>query len=145
MHAMKRLIFFLGSLLALIPPTLAEDQSKIVRVTTYWPEEGQSRAAFNGIRLHKGHCAVDPKRIPYGSRIRLGDEELVAVDTGPAVISRRAARLCGRNPAERNAVVVDRYFETKAEALAWEKSHPHFVTAQILPPPLRSAPTAPGS
>jgi len=79
-----------------------------------------------------GHCAIDPKKIPYGSRIQLGDEEVIAVDTGPAVVNRKAARLSGRNAAERNAVVVDRYFETKSQAVAWEKSHPHFMKLRVL-------------
>src|SRR5207244_5786381 len=61
----------------------AAEQPTLVRVTTYWREEGQLRAAFNGARLRNGHCAVDPKKIPYGSRILLGREELIAVDTGP--------------------------------------------------------------
>ncbi len=59
---------------------------------------------------------------------------MIAVDTGPAVVSRKAARLSGRNAAERNAIVVDRYFETKAQALVWEKSHSHFMTARIISP-----------
>src|SRR5262245_5773125 len=82
-------------------------------------------AASNGARLRNGHCAVDPKKIPYGSKIILNGEELIAVDTGPAVVSRKAARGSGRNRAEREAMVVDRYFETRSQALAWEKSHPH--------------------
>jgi hypothetical protein len=134
---MKRIFFPLGLLLALVSPTVADDQSRIVRVTTYWREEGQSRAAYNGSKLREGHCAVDPKKIPYGSKVILPGDELIAVDTGPAVVSRKAARLCGRTSAERDAVVVDRYFETKAMALAWEKSHPHFMTARIVPPESR--------
>src|SRR5437868_8509466 len=117
-----------------IQTAYAAEQPTLVRVTTYWREEGQLRAAWNGARLRNGHCAVDPKKIRYGSRIQLGDEELIAVDTGPAVVSRKAARLSGRNAAERNAVVVDRYFETKAQALAWERTHPHFVRVRIVPP-----------
>src|SRR5881227_3519722 len=117
----------------------AAEPSTVVRVTTYWREEGQLRAAWNGARLRNGHCAVDPKKIPYGSRILLGDEELLAVDTGPAVINRKAARLTGRNEAERNAVVIDRYFETKSQAMAWEKSHPHFMRARVLIPGMAAA------
>src|SRR5205085_11303253 len=90
----------------------AAEPSALVRVTTYWREEGQLRAASNGTRLRNGHCAVDPKKIPYSSKILLGSEELSAVDTGPAVVSRKAARLSGRNRAEKEAMVVDRYFET---------------------------------
>src|SRR6266576_4519901 len=112
----------------------AAEHPTLVRVTTYWREEGQSRAAWNGARLRNGHCAIDPKTIRYGSKILLGDEELIAVDTGPAVVSRKAARLSGRNKAERNAVVIDRYFETKSQAVAWEKSHPHFMKVRVLNP-----------
>ena len=112
----------------------AAEQPTLVRVTTYWREEGQFRAAWNGARLRNGHCAVDPKKIHYGSRILLEDEELIAVDTGPAVVSRKAARLSGRNETERNAVVIDRYFETKSQAVAWEKSHPHFMKMRVLRP-----------
>src|SRR5438309_11350755 len=126
-----RVASIIGVLL-LAPLAYAAEQPTFARVTSYWREEGQLRAAFNGARLRNGHCAVDVKKIPYGSRIQLGDEELIAVDTGPAVVSRKAARLSGRNAAERNAVVVDRYFETKSQAVAWEKSHPHFMKMRVL-------------
>ena len=128
-----RLASIIGILL-LAPWAYAAEQSTLARVTTYWREEGQLRAAWNGARLRNGHCAVDPKKIRYGSKILLGDEELIAVDTGPAVVSRKAARLSGRNATERNAVVIDRYFETKSQAVAWEKSHPHFMKMQVLNP-----------
>jgi hypothetical protein len=117
-----------------IQTAYAAEQPTLARVTTYWREEGEFRAAWNGSRLRNGHCAVDPKKIPYGSRIQLGDEELIAVDTGPAVVSRKAARRLGRNAAERNAVVVDRYFEARSQAVAWEKSHPHFMKMRVLRP-----------
>src|SRR5438132_7554824 len=122
-----------------IQTAYAAEQPALARVTTYWREEGQLRAAWNGARLRNGHCAVDPKKIRYGSRILLGDEELLAVDTGPAVVSRKAARLTGRNEAERNAAVIDRYFETKSQAVAWEKSHPHFMRVRLLSPRPASA------
>src|SRR5213075_446563 len=117
-----------------IQTSYAAEQPTFARVTTYWREEGQLRAAWNGARLRNGHCAVDPKKIRYGSRILLEDEELIAVDTGPAVVSRKAARHSGHNEAERNAVVIDRYFETKSQAVAWEKSHPHFMKVRVLSP-----------
>jgi hypothetical protein len=126
-----RFALLLGLLIA-ATPALAAEPSTLARVTTYWHEEGQLRAASNGARLRNGHCAVDPKKIPYGSKIILGSEELTAVDTGPAVVSRKAARLSGRNHAEREAMVIDRYFETKSQALVWEKSHPHFMKVQIV-------------
>src|SRR5207247_8931646 len=98
----------------------AAEQPALVRVTTYWREEGQLRAAWNGGRLRNGHCAVDPKKIGYGSTILLGDEELTAVDTGPDVVSRKAARLSGHHEGERNAIVNDPFFETNSQARAWE-------------------------
>jgi hypothetical protein len=125
-------IFLTGQACALEQPTL-------VRVTCYWRAEGQLRAASNGTRLRNGHCAVDPKNIPYGSRIVLDDEELIAVDTGPAVVSRKAPRLSGRNKAERDAMVIDRYFETKSQAVAWEKSHPHFLAVRVVAPGMAMA------
>lgn len=124
----------LFGLLIVAPLAQAVEPSTLVRVTTYCREEGQPQAASNGARLRNGHCAVDPKKIPYGSKIILGSEELIAVDTGPAVVSRKAARRSGRNQAEREAMVVDRYFETRSQALAWEKSHPHFMKVQIITP-----------
>jgi hypothetical protein len=63
-----------------------------------------------------GHCAVDPKRIPYGSKVVFPDAVCTAADTGTAVISRKAARLCGRTASQLKAIVVDRFFETKREA-----------------------------
>jgi hypothetical protein len=62
------------------------------------------------------------------------DVSCLAVDTGPAVINRKAARLSGRTTRERSALVIDRYFETKREALAWAKVHPHFMTVQVVSP-----------
>ena len=80
-----------------------------------------------------GHCAVDPHKIPYGTRVLFPDLACLAVDTGPAVVSRRAARACGRTATERGALVIDRFFETRREALAWAAVHPHFMTVRILP------------
>jgi hypothetical protein len=128
-----RLASIIGIFLV-ISGAYAAEQPTLARVTAYCREEGQLRAAFNGAHLRNGHCAVDPKKIPYGSRILLEGEELIAVDTGPAVVSRKAARRSGRNEGERNAVVIDRYFETKSQAVAWEKSHPHFMRVRVLLP-----------
>jgi hypothetical protein len=50
------------------------------------------------------------------------------------VINRKAARLCGRNVTERNAIVIDRFFDTKQKALAWAGAHPRFMTVRILKP-----------
>src|SRR5207249_7420958 len=54
--------------------------------------------------------------------------------SGPDVVYRKAARSCGRTVAERNAIVIDRFFDTKQKALSWAKAHPHFMTVRILTP-----------
>ena len=66
----------------------------------------------------------------------LPDDQLIAVDTGPAVVERTAARRSGRTPVQRKAIVIDRYFESRREALFWAASHPHFMTVRVdLPEP----------
>jgi hypothetical protein len=132
---MKGLIIVLGlvSLFACQPFTV--EHSTLARVTVYWRDEGSGEhASWNGQQLRAGHCAVDPKKIPYGSKVLFRDATCVAVDTGRDVINRKAARSCGRSAAERNAIVIDRFFDTKKKALAWAKTHPHFMTVQILTP-----------
>ena len=131
-------IFF--SLLA--SAAFARGESVLARVTSYWVGGGESgKYASTGGRLRLGHCAVDPKRIPYGSKVVFPDRACTAVDTGPAVISRKAARLCGRTASQLKAIVVDRFFETKREALAWTNAHPEFMTLQVVSPGSDSEPT----
>ena len=120
-------------LLSLTSSAFASQDSVLARVTCYWAGEGPKYAS-TGRRLRAGHCAVDPKRIPYGSKIVFPDQTCTAVDTGPAVISRKAARLCGQTANQLKAIVVDRFFETKREAISWMNAHPHFMTLQIVQP-----------
>jgi 3D (Asp-Asp-Asp) domain-containing protein len=130
---MARALLFTAALVSLFATeALAREESLLARVTVYWPAEGGPHACFNGVRLRPGHCAVDPKKIPYGSKVYFPDGPCLAVDTGPAVINRKAARLSGRNSRERNALVIDRFFESKEKALAWERAHPHFMTVQVI-------------
>jgi hypothetical protein len=93
--------------------------------------------------LRPGHCAVDPRRIPYGSKVTLPDGTLLAVDTGSAVVSRKAARRSGRTTLERSAVVVDRFFETKRQALNWANRNPYFMLVRVSPPDFRPPPILP--
>jgi 3D (Asp-Asp-Asp) domain-containing protein len=120
----------------------ARNNSLLARVTVYWARGGRGADRYTrqhksatGMRLHVGHCAVDPKKIPYGSRVVLPDgTSLAAVDTGSAVQNRKAARRAGRNVNERNAIVIDKFFETKQQALAWANSNPPFVSVKVVPP-----------
>lgn len=129
-------------LLSLASAVFARDESILARVTSYWADEG-SKYASTGRRLRPGHCAVDPKRIPYGSKVVFPDAVCTAVDTGTAVISRKAARLCGRTASQLKAIVVDRFFETQREADRWSHAHSEFMMLRVVPPGTRSEPTEP--
>ena len=91
---------------------------RLARVTAYWAAEGDYYTgrciSATGVRLHDGHCAVDPRIIPYGSVVEIaGVGKFLAVDTGSAVISRTAAREGGHTSEERNAIVIDLFFENR--------------------------------
>jgi hypothetical protein len=133
---MKRFVIAIGFVLLLVPVAFAREQSVLARVTVYWAHH----QGATGARLHAGHCAVDPSKIPYGSKVLFPDASCLAVDTGPAVINRKAARLSGRTTRERSALVIDRYFKTKTQALAWAKVHPHFMTVQVISPDSHAKP-----
>ena len=145
---MKRFIAATGLALLFVPPVFARtrvtpeqrEQSLLARVTVYWAG-GRGSDSYTrrhqcstGVRLRVGHCAVDPRRIPYGSKVVLLDGVYTAVDTGGAVISRKAARRAGRTTSERDALVIDCFFETKRQALSWANAHPAFMTVQVIPP-----------
>src|SRR5438132_10552771 len=139
---MKRLLLLLLAGLALVDNGFARDNSLLARVTVYWAHGGRDADRYTrqhksatGQRLRQGHCAVDPRKIPYGSRVVLPDgTSLSAVDTGSAVRNRKAARRLGRTNYERNAVVIDKFFETKRQALAWANSNPPFLNIKVVPP-----------
>jgi hypothetical protein len=133
---MKRLITFLSFTFALAQAVVtANEQPVLACVTVYWRSEGCGlRASPTGARLREGDCAVDPAKIRFGSRVLFDDACCVAVDSGPDVTNRKAARACGRNSRERNAVVIDRFFETKAKAMQWTASHPELVNVWIVTP-----------
>ncbi len=130
-----RLFYTVIFVLSLASAAFAREEAVLARVTSYWAGEGASgKYASSGRQLRAGHCAVDPKRIPYGSKVVFPDGACTAVDTGPAVVNRKAARLSGRTANQRNAIVIDRFFETRGEAVAWTSAHPEFMTLQIVPP-----------
>ena len=120
---MKPFIITTTIALLVVPSTFAREQSLLARVTVYWASGGGGSDQFTrhhkcatGTRLRTGHCAVDPTKIPYGSRVVFPDGTiLAAVDTGSAVKNRKAARKAGRTAFERSAVVIDRFFETKRQ------------------------------
>lgn len=127
---MKKLIISFVLLLAC--RVFASEYSALARVTVYWHSKvSGANAAWNGAPLREDHCAVDPKKIAYGSKVVFRDAECVAVDSGPDLVNRKAARSCARTAAERNAIVIDRFFHTKEKALAWAKAHPDFMMVRV--------------
>jgi 3D (Asp-Asp-Asp) domain-containing protein len=137
-----KLFYTVIFLLSLASGAFAREEAVLARVTSYWANEGASgEYASTGGRLRAGHCAVDPKRIPYGSKVVFPDRACTAVDTGPAVVSRKAARACGRTASQLKAIVVDRFFETKREAMAWTSAHPEFMTLQVVSSGSHAEPT----
>ena len=139
---MKRLVLLLLFGVTAGANAFTGDKSLLARVTVYWAQGGHGADQYTrqhksatGTRLRQGHCAVDPKKIPYGSRVLLPDgTTLSAVDTGTAVRNRKAARRSARTNYERNAIVIDKFFETKHQALAWANSNPPFVSVKVIPP-----------
>jgi 3D (Asp-Asp-Asp) domain-containing protein len=147
---MKRIVIAAGLVLLFGPTVLAHEQSLLARVTVYWASGGggsdrwtRQHICSTGARLRAGHCAVDPRRIPYGSMVTLPDGPLLAVDTGSAVVSRKAARRSGRSALERSAIVIDRFFETKQQALSWANRNPYFMLVRVSPPGFRTLPIQP--
>lgn len=123
-----------------LPARTRPPHTALARITVYWAKgRGSDRwsrrhRSSTGVTLRPGACAVDARRIPYGSKVRLPDASLIAVDTGSAVISRKAARRSGRTVAEKAAIVIDRFFETRREALAWAARNPLFCQVDIILP-----------
>jgi 3D (Asp-Asp-Asp) domain-containing protein len=106
---------------------------RLARVTAYWSGEGdyytRHHLSSTGIYLHQGHCAVDPSIIPYGSVVKIdGLGSYLAVDTGTAVVSRRAARESGHTRAQRAALVIDLYFESRREGEQFAANGPKFAS-----------------
>ena len=146
---MKQFLTAFILVLLLAPAGFAREQSVLARVTVYWASGGggsdrwtRRHICSTGARLQVGHCAVDPRHIPYGSKVTLPDATLLAVDTGSAVVSRKAARRAGRTALERGALVIDRFFETKQQALSWASRNPYFMFVRVSPPDFRTLPTS---
>jgi 3D (Asp-Asp-Asp) domain-containing protein len=107
-------------------------KGRLARLTAYWASEGdyytRHCVSATGIRLHGGHCAVDPRIIPYGSVVEIpGVGKYLAVDTGSAVISREAAREAAHNLEERSALVIDLFFESRRDGEEFAANGPKYV------------------
>ena len=111
--------------------SLNTSQGRLARVTAYWPGEDyytNHKRSATGVRLRDGFCAVDPSIIPYGSVVTIpGVGDYIAVDTGTAVISRKAAKESGHNREERSALVIDLYFASRRAGELFSREGPKFA------------------
>jgi 3D (Asp-Asp-Asp) domain-containing protein len=117
------------------PPTAsvpaATIAGRLARVTAYWPGEDyytNRRQSATGASLRVGYCAVDSRIIPYGSLVQIpGVGNYLAMDTGTAVISRKAARESGHSAEERSALVIDLYFASRRAGELFSREGPKFA------------------
>jgi 3D (Asp-Asp-Asp) domain-containing protein len=99
-----------------------------VRVTGYWPGEDHYTSKLQsseGVRLRPGrHCATDHKVIPAWSKVKIVgySQEWVVVDTGTAVIQRKAS-------GSSKLPVLDLFFKSEKD---YEKARlPKYATVEI--------------
>lgn len=116
---------------------------RLGRVTAYWAGEGdyytRRLISATGVRLHDGHCAVDPRIIPYGSVVEIaGVGKFLAVDTGSAVVARQAAREAAHTSEERDALVIDLFFESRKAGKAFVANAPKYASISWWTPSLTS-------
>jgi 3D (Asp-Asp-Asp) domain-containing protein len=99
-----------------------------VRVTGYWPGEDHYTSRMQsseGVRLRPGrHCATDHKVIPAWSKVKIVgySQEWVVVDTGTAVVQRKAS-------GASKLPVLDLFFKSEKD---YEKARlPKYATVEI--------------
>lgn len=119
---MKKPLALITALFLFAPIVSAKEY--LARVTYYWTHHDTTST---GAKPRAGRTiAVDPKIIPYGSRVAIYqmDKNYVAENTGPAVVSKKASN--GKT------IVVDIYCKTKAEADAYIKKYPQYMKIKII-------------
>jgi 3D (Asp-Asp-Asp) domain-containing protein len=99
-----------------------------VRVTGYWPGEDHYTSKLQsseGVRLRPGrHCATDHRIIPAWSKVKIVgySREWVVVDTGTAVIQRKAS-------GSTRLPVLDLFFKSEKD---YENARlPKYATVEI--------------
>ena len=108
---------------------LCTKKEVLVRVTFYYPNEDKSGfKGSTGVRLRPWvHCAVDPKKIPYGRYISIpGIGTVRSVDTGSAVKSMKAAKQWGKT-----VPVIDVCVANRKEMDRMAREFPRFVKVRI--------------
>jgi 3D (Asp-Asp-Asp) domain-containing protein len=113
------------SMILFFTPLLSFAREEMVCITYYW---GHSITSTGKAPKHLQTAAVDPKKIKYGSRIEIPalNKTLIANDTGPDVVSKRASKARGKS-----YLVVDIFVSSKASAKALQAKIPTFTKAII--------------
>lgn len=112
--------------LAKNPPKIENYDVYTVRVTYYW---GHKETATGAKPVCGKTAAVDPKIIPYGSRIRIPEMDgmtFIAQDTGPAVVKKTASKMLGKDN-----LVVDIFCKDKYIAQKRIKDYPMFMKIKV--------------
>lgn len=98
----------------------------VARVTYYW---GCVNTSTGNKPVAGKTIAVDPKIIPYGSKIEIPQmgKTFTAQDTGGAVKSRLASKKHGRNN-----IVIDVFCYSEFQARQYIKKYPMFMPIKII-------------
>jgi len=107
--------------------TFCHSQEYMARITYYWPSNG-GQVGYQTATGKKAVCsktvAVDPKIIPYGSKVRIPQMGITAtaMDTGNSVKARSASKKLGRNN-----IVIDVFCNSANIARQRIKNFPMFM------------------
>jgi len=114
-------------IIASLLTTFCYSEEYMARITYYWPGSG-GQVGYQTATGKRAVCgqsiAVDPRIIPYGSKVRipLMGVTTTAIDTGSAVKARTASKKLGRNN-----IVIDVFCSSAAVARARIKKYPMFM------------------
>ena len=114
-------------IIASLLTTFCYSEEYMARITYYWPNNG-GQVGLQTSTGKKPICgktvAVDPKIIPYGSRVKIPQMGLTttAIDTGSAVKARSASKKLGKNN-----IVIDVFCANFKIAQQRIKNYPMFM------------------
>lgn len=117
---MKKLIILFAVLALFMPSVNAKEV--LARVTYYW---GDSITSTGKKPICGKTLAVDPKIIPYGSKVSIPrlKKEFISSDTGPDVVKKKASK--GKT------IVVDVFCSSRAKAQWYIKNFPMYMRIKI--------------